>query len=263
MRSPDPNQRTTTPSRPMSAAASRRRLTIALAAFLFVGTFALLTATAPAAHAADSDYMSRINALRASRGLNPLAFDGNMDSLAIQHTQEMAAKQTLVHTSNLKANVTSNWTKVGENVGVGSNNSQIWDAFLASPKHFANLVDPAFTHVGIGVVVDSAGSQWTTHRFVAIASSAPVTEAPAPAPVVTSPPVTRPPVTAPPVTTPRPVVTSPPTTLPPATTTIPDDGSAGGGGDGAGSGPNDLSTSDVPASPARVGSVIDSLRALN
>jgi len=257
MRSPDPNPSTAAGSR------ARRHASVVLAAFLFVGTFAVLTATAPAAHASDGDYLNKINSLRTSRGLGPLAIDGNMDSLAQQHTQEMASSQTLVHTSNLKAGVTSNWTKVGENVGEGGSNNQIWDAFINSPKHLANLLDPAFTHVGIGVVVDSSGIQWTTHRFVAIAASAPVTQAPAP--VVTSPPVTRPPVTAPPVTAPRPVVTTPPTTLPPVPTTAAGDGAGDGSGNGTnGSGdPNGLSPNDQPASSGRVGSVIDSLRALN
>ncbi len=259
-----------------TASAARRRLAVALAAFLFVGTFAVLTATAPTAHAMDGDYLAKINALRTSNGLNPLQVDGNMDSLAIQHTGEMASRQTLVHTANLKAGVTSNWTKVGENVGQGGNNNQIWDAFLNSPRHLANLLDPAFTHVGIGVVVDSAGTQWTTHRFVAIASSPPPTAAPPP--VVTAPPVTRPPVTAPP-TTRRPVVTAPPTTAAPVTT-VPGtgsgsgngsgDGSGNGSGDGSGAGNGDanganggLVPGDVPADPSRVGSVIDSLRALD
>jgi uncharacterized protein YkwD len=270
MRSPTPISTTRTPlatgSSPAASSSARRRLAVALAAFLFVGTFAVITATAPSAHAMDGDYLAKINALRTSRGLNALQVDGNMDALAQQHTAEMAGSQTLVHTANLKAGVTSNWTKVGENVGEGGSNNQIWDAFLNSPKHLANLLDPAFTHVGIGVVVDSAGIQWTTHRFVAITAAAPVTQPPAP--VVTAPPVTRPPVTAPP-TTRKPVVVAPPTTAAPVVTTVPPssngtgDGSGAGTADGGDGGTGGLVVGETPANPNRVGSVIDSLRALD
>ena len=48
------------------------------------------------------------------------------------------------------------------------------NAFIASPGHYANIVDPEFTHIGVGVVWD--GSRlFTTHRFMKLQSQAPTT----------------------------------------------------------------------------------------
>lgn len=199
---------------------ARRGALVALLATLVAASVMLVLAPAPAG-AQTQDFLSRINQLRASRGLNALAVDANTTQLSEAHTQQMAASSTLVHSSNLSAGVTSNWMKLGENVGTGPNTELVWQAFLNSPSHFENLIDPSFTHVGVGVVIDGQGMMWTTHRFVQIASSGggqvtpvlpappPVTAAPRPAPAA-PPPTVRP---APrPTATVAPVVT---TTAPP------------------------------------------------
>ncbi len=43
------------------------------------------------------------------------------------------------------------WTKLGENVGTGPSNDPIWNAFVNSAHHYANIVDPDFNRVGVGV----------------------------------------------------------------------------------------------------------------
>jgi hypothetical protein len=98
--------------------------------------------------------------------------------------------------------VPSGWSKLGENVGVGYDVSGLMQAFIGSPKHYENLVDPAWTHVGVGVTRASDGRIYTTHNFMALGGGAP-----APAPV--APPTTAPP--APTTTVPPPT----PTTVPP------------------------------------------------
>jgi hypothetical protein len=165
-----------------------------MAACLLTGLPALSAAPAAAGTVlapAEQDYVNRANALRTSLGLPPLTVDANLTDLSRVHTAEMAASQDLRHTADLVASVTSTWQKLGENVGFGSNTAVVWNAFLNSPHHYENLVDPLYTHIGVGVVVDANGVQWTTHRFMAIAAPAPppfVPPAPvlppAPAPVV-------------------------------------------------------------------------------
>ena len=50
---------------------------------------------------------------------------------------------------------------------MGPRNDTIWTAFVHSSQHYANLVDPAFNRVGVGVAY-AGGSQWTCHRFMAV-----------------------------------------------------------------------------------------------
>jgi hypothetical protein len=135
----------------------------------------------------------------------------------------MADAGTIFHANPISAGVTAPWIKLGENVGSGPSAPPIMSAFINSPKHYQNIVDPAFTFIGVGVVW--VGNQmFTTHRFMQLSgqSAPPPTEAAPPPPPVTAPPVTAPPVTAPPVTT-RPIpvvpVTAPPVTAPALTPT--------------------------------------------
>jgi len=118
-----------------------------------------------------------------------------------------------------------------ENVGTGQNVDTLWAAFLDSPGHRSNIVNPAYTHVGVAVITEASGRQWTTHRFLRVIDHPVQTLPPGSAPplafpdvtVVTTPPTlppvtappTMPPVTMPPVTVPP---TLPPVTAPPATT---------------------------------------------
>ena len=45
-------------------------------------------------------------------------------------------------------------------------------AFINSPAHYANLVDPAWTHVGVGVTIAADGRMYTTHNFMALSGGA-------------------------------------------------------------------------------------------
>jgi uncharacterized protein YkwD len=154
------------------------------------------------------EYLSRINALRASRGLAPLAIDHNQAALAQEHTSAMAGTGRLRHTADLEAGVTTPWSSLAENVGTGTSTAVVWDAFIASPAHLANLTRPEITHVGIGIAY-AGGSQWTTHRFLAATAPTPPPTAPAPPPEPTPPP--PPPVPEPhaPSPPPEPVLAAP------------------------------------------------------
>ena len=53
----------------------------------------------------------------------------------------------------------------GENVGYGPNVSLIFNALVESPGHYNNMVNPAFTRIGVGVWISDGGTMWTTHMF--------------------------------------------------------------------------------------------------
>ena len=151
---------------------------------LLVGA-ALLTAvvgfapatTAGAANAGEaSQFISLTNSLRASRGLPSLQVDGTLTAKAQGWAQYMADTGVLAH-SQITSGLPGNWKRVGENVGRGGDVTTVHNAFVASPAHLANLVDPGFQYVGVGVV-DTPGGIYVAEVFMQTASQP---SAPAPA----------------------------------------------------------------------------------
>lgn len=158
--------------------------------------------------AIEADFVARINQLRGSRGLAPLAGHGELTAQARSWASTMAGAGRIFHASDLSSGITANWVKLGENVGVGGDVASLFQAFVDSPSHLANLVDPAYGHVGVGVVL-SGGRIYTAHRFMALG--------PPPAPSTTAPPQPPPPPPPPPPPTSAPT-TAPTTTAAPSTT---------------------------------------------
>jgi uncharacterized protein YkwD len=124
----------------------------------------------------EAAFVANINQLRASRGLPALEVHRELVAKAQAWAQTMAAGGRIWH-STLSDGLTANWQKLGENVGMGSSVGALHDAFVASPGHYANLVDPAFRSVGVGVA-NVKGTLFVSEVFM--------TPAPAPAPPVMS-----------------------------------------------------------------------------
>jgi uncharacterized protein YkwD len=133
-----------------------------------------------AAH--EAAFVARIDALRAAHGLPPLAVDPELTAVARRWAATMAGADRIWHNRALPRQVTTPWAKLGENVGVGMTVDLVHDAFVASPTHYRNLVDPAFTRIGVGVVVGRDGALFTAHQFMRPAAVAPRPAAPAPEP---------------------------------------------------------------------------------
>jgi len=169
----------------------------------------------PRAHAGDTaaDLTAMTNADRTSLGLRPLATANDLQSLAQQRATEMARSGRLAHTSNLGTKV-SGWKRLGENVGRGPNLRDIQTAFMASPSHRENIVDPGFTQLGVGVTWDGREYFYVAVIFRTPSSTA---AAPAPAPTTATTRAATPPTTRAASAPPKPKPTT--TTAPPTTTT--------------------------------------------
>lgn len=167
--------------------------------------------------AIEAEFVGLINNLRASRGLPTLEVDPELTSASRTWAANMERNGGIFHATDLSVGVTADWAKLGENVGEGNEVGPLFDAFVASPSHLKNLVDPAFTRVGVGVVVSPSGRIFTTHRFMAL-RPAPA-PAPAPAPTTSAAPTTAPATTAAPTTTTAAPVTTTSTTAAPTPVT--------------------------------------------
>jgi hypothetical protein len=176
----------------------------------------------------ENQFVALLNATRARGGLPPLTVDPELTALARDWAAHMAAGQCsdgkhICHANPISAGVTEPWLKLGENVGTGPSVGPVMDAFIASAGHYANIMDPAFTRVGVGVVW-SGTVLYTTHRFMKVvgetAGAAPAVEAApgdeTPAPEPSLPPTTRRPRSTTTTTAPSPAPQAPPPTSPPA-----------------------------------------------
>jgi uncharacterized protein YkwD len=243
----------------VAAAATSLALPATVSADEPVAAVTSSAADARAAERSAGEFLGLINNLRTSRGLPALQVHSGLAASAQGWAGHMASTGTLAHDPGLGSAV-SGWTTIGENVGMGPTVSSIWAAFLASPQHLSNLTSGAYTHIGVGFV-QSGGTIWTAHRFMAMGAAPPP---PPPPPPVTAPPVTAPPATLPPapiVTAPPPAASAPPATTPVVPVTTPpaptDQGSDGSGGN------DETSVAGDPSAEAdRVAEVINALQAL-
>jgi hypothetical protein len=157
-----------------------------------------LQSTIPASAAnagAESCFVSAINAARSSAGVAPVGTNGDLLGVARVWSGTMASAGHIFHNPAIADLAPSNWESLGENVGVGPTCANIAQAFMNSPEHRRNILDPSYSSVGLGVVDAAGGVMYVTEDFMGtggapanVASApAPVKAAPAPAPVKAAP----------------------------------------------------------------------------
>lgn len=170
----------------------------------------------------EAAFVAKINELRAGKGLGSLQVNANLTAKARTWSAGMAAAGRIWH-STLSDGVTENWKKLGENVGMGGSVDGLHRAFVNSPLHYANLVDPAFGHVGIGIVMNGS-TIYVTQVFMQLMTvklptiTVPTTPVTAPKPTTTTakPPAPKPVVAAvKPAAAPTTTSTTTATTAPP------------------------------------------------
>lgn len=142
----------------------------------------------------EAEFVARINALRAEHGLPRFAVHANLVSKARAWSVTMAGEGRIWH-SHLPDGIVADWHRLGENVGMGGSVGALHDAFVASPSHYENLVDPGFQYIGIGVTVAGDGTIFVSEEFMETPAAAEPAGAPertsATAPAVAVDPATR------------------------------------------------------------------------
>ena len=110
-----------------------------------------------------------INQARANQGLSGATDDRGLRSIAANWSSEMARQQQLSHNPSYAQqifNARPAATTVSENVGRGTGSTRsLFDAFMGSPGHRANILGGQFTHVTVGCVYGPSGQIWTTMDF--------------------------------------------------------------------------------------------------
>jgi uncharacterized protein YkwD len=129
----------------------------------------VLAAVAPAALAgwAPRRDMARwMNAARNNHGAVDLRRVWSLRHLADEHSEDMRDAGRIFHTTSLGSRLSfMSWSVAGENVGAGSRLRALFDAFMRSDAHRANILGRSYRRVGIGIRVQD-GIIWMTLIFV-------------------------------------------------------------------------------------------------
>lgn len=157
-----------------------RRLAGVLAALLLAPLLATaVTVAAPATAVAatavqltteEQAHLDLLNRYRADRGLPTLAVDARVQSDARQWASTMAYRRTLAHDPALRDDcfaASSTCTGWSENVGQAADHARVFDLFVGSPGHQANMVTNPGSTVRVGIaVLRSGGTTWVVQRFM-------------------------------------------------------------------------------------------------
>lgn len=95
------------------------------------------------------DLASATNTARVFAGVAPLTVNAQLNAIAQAWANKLAAAGVLSHNPVLRTQV-SDWTVLGENVGMAGDVPTVQAAFMHSPEHKANILDPRYTQMGVG-----------------------------------------------------------------------------------------------------------------
>jgi uncharacterized protein YkwD len=100
-----------------------------------------------------------VNIARTSRGLSALRANSTLTASAQSCAERMAASGNMTHSSGPPSGF-STW---GENIAVGyPSASSVFEAWMGSDGHRANILNPSYTQMGMGYV---AGGYWWCQQF--------------------------------------------------------------------------------------------------
>ncbi|WP_083258588.1 CAP domain-containing protein [Cellulosilyticum sp. I15G10I2] len=127
------------------------------------------TPTAPSNSvvAYENKVLELVNVERQKAGLKPLQMDEAVRNVARKKSEDMQAKKYFDHNSptygspfDMMKKFGISYQTAGENIAMGQRTpEEVVKAWMNSPGHRANILKPAFTHIGVGYVAN--GHYWT------------------------------------------------------------------------------------------------------
>lgn len=124
--------------------------------------------------AEEQQMLNLVNQERTSRGLKPLFLDSRVTSVARAYSQQMVTNNFFSHTSAVDGSspfdrikrVGITYKYAGENLAYNSSVSTAHTALMNSTSHRQNILNPSFTHVGIGIVKKGTSQIMVTQEFI-------------------------------------------------------------------------------------------------
>lgn len=107
------------------------------------------------------------NQERVNNGLQPLQVDYELSRVAREKSRDMAVNRYFSHDSpvygspfDMMRSYGITYRTAGENIAKGQRTpAEVVNAWMNSPGHRANILNPNFTHIGVGYV--EQGNHWT------------------------------------------------------------------------------------------------------
>jgi uncharacterized protein YkwD len=124
-------------------------------------------ATAPAAAGGSTPTVAEMiryvyqagNQVRYDNKQNGYAYDSRLAKVAAAWAKKQYLAGKMSHNPNYSKQIPKGWTRAGENVAAGYSYTQVMDAWVASPSHYANLTRD-YTSVGIGYYEANGKRYW-------------------------------------------------------------------------------------------------------
>jgi uncharacterized protein YkwD len=128
-----------------------------------------VSASSGSGPAITSALLCLINQQRAAHGLPVLHENARLDRSAQAWTHTMVQTDSFSHGTNFTGRIDAvgyDWQLAGENVGTGyTTPREVVSAWMASPDHCRNILNPGFADVGTGVldrgIAPYGASTWT------------------------------------------------------------------------------------------------------
>ena len=124
--------------------------------------------------AAESDLVRLVNAERAAAGLGPLAVDAELAAVGRTHSEEMFRLGYFAHDSPVTGGPDDRldaaevrYLVSGENLAYAPSVRVAHEGLMNSPGHRANILNPGFTRVGVGVVRSERRGLMVSQEFAA------------------------------------------------------------------------------------------------
>ncbi|HZD60115.1 MAG TPA: stalk domain-containing protein [Anaerolineae bacterium] len=125
----------------------------------------------------DEQYMlNLVNKERRSHGLQALEIDPKLTYMARRYCQEMIDYNFFGHVSPVSgelldrvvaSGVPDGWLLAGENLAGAPTVEAAFQGLMNSPSHKDNMLEPKYTHVGIGVVKGGTYGKMFAQEFIA------------------------------------------------------------------------------------------------
>lgn len=117
--------------------------------------------------------LQQVNAERAKAGLKPLQIDSRLTQTARTKSQDMIARGYFSHQSptlgspfDQMQRAGISYRYAGENIAGNSSAAGAMVSWMNSAGHRANILNPNFTHIGIGVVKGGPYGMMLTQQFI-------------------------------------------------------------------------------------------------
>lgn len=117
--------------------------------------------------------LTLLNNDRAANGLPALRANSKLNSLAENYAQDMINRNFFSHYNpegqspfDRMSQAGIRYSYAGENLAINNSVTSAETAFMNSPGHRANILNPNYTEVGLGVRYDSKGSVYVVQEFI-------------------------------------------------------------------------------------------------